>query len=266
MLLTQVLVRRYLIFPERPWAQAISWHFWLLPLATLCVAAAGYIINDYYDVKIDRINKPERIVVGKGLTRRKAMMVHLYLSGLGSLLGLLLGWRILFVMLGTALLLWGYSAQFKKRLLLGNVTIAFLSGCMVLWVPLQAGQPSRAAWVYAVFAFLLSMVREIIKDMEDVPGDASFRCRTLPIVVGLPKTKWVLYLLLAIFLLFTLYIMGLRPEKPLFMGYLFVGVVLPTLLLARQLFYADRKRDFNQLSWLCKGIMVVGICSMMVLH
>ncbi|MGV3540866.1 MAG: geranylgeranylglycerol-phosphate geranylgeranyltransferase [Rufibacter sp.] len=266
MLLTQVLVRQYLLFPERPWEQAFSWRFGLLLLATLCIAAAGYIINDYYDVKIDRINKPERIVVGKGLTRRKAMMVHLYLSAGGVVLGVLLGWRVALVMAGTAMLLWGYSAQFKKKPFIGNMTIAFLSAVMVLVVPLQANQASLSVWAYAIFAFLISLVREIIKDMEDMAGDASFRCRTLPIALGVPRTKWILYPLLTIFLLFTLYVVVERRHEPLFGAYLFIGVVLPSLVLTRHLYYADRKRDFSRLSWLCKGIMVTGICSMLVLR
>ncbi|RNI33308.1 prenyltransferase [Rufibacter immobilis] len=266
MLLAQVLVRKFLVFPERSLAQSLSWPFGVLLLATICVAAAGYIINDYYDLKIDRINKPERVVVGKTLTRRKAMMIHLYLSATGVVLGLLLGWRIALVLLGVALLLWGYSAQFKKRPLIGNVTIALLSAAMVLVVPLQAGQPSKAAWAYGMFAFLISLVREIIKDMEDVRGDASFQCRTLPIVAGIPKTKWVLYLLLALFLVFTGFVMLERQHEPQFVWYLFVGVVLPTLVLVRQLFFADRKREFTHLSWLCKVIMLTGICSMLVLH
>ncbi|MBA9076610.1 MULTISPECIES: geranylgeranylglycerol-phosphate geranylgeranyltransferase [Rufibacter] len=266
MLLAQLLVRQYLVFPERTWDQAISWPFLVLLVATLCVAAAGYIINDYYDLKIDRINKPDRIVVGKGLSRRKAMMIHLYLSAAGVFLGILLGVRVGVVMFGAAMLLWGYSAQFKKRPFLGNATIALLSAAMVLVVPLQADKATLAVWAYGVFSFLISLIREIIKDMEDVQGDASFRCRTLPIVLGIPKTKWVLYLLLAIFLLFTLYVITERWHEPLFAMYLFVGVVLPTVVLLRQLYYADRKREFTQLSWLCKGIMVTGICSMLVLH
>jgi 4-hydroxybenzoate polyprenyltransferase len=266
MVLAQVLVRKFLVFPERTLWESLSWPFAVLLLATVCIAAAGYIINDYYDVKIDRINKPERIVVGKSLTRRKAMMVHLYLSSLGVVLGALLGVKIGLVLLGVALLLWGYSAQFKKRPFIGNFTIALLAAAMVLVVPLQAGHPSKAAWAYAVFAFLISLIREIIKDMEDVQGDASFRCRTLPIVLGLPKTKWVLYFLAMLFLLFTATVMFYRQKGPLFVMYLFIGVMLPTVVLLRQLFYADRKREFAHLSWLCKAIMVTGICSMLVLH
>ncbi|MFC6996073.1 geranylgeranylglycerol-phosphate geranylgeranyltransferase [Rufibacter roseus] len=265
MLLTQVLVRAYLVFPERSLGQLFSFRFILLLLATLCVAAAGYIINDYYDLKIDRINKPDRIVVGKGLTRRKAMAIHLYLSVVGVALGIVLGWRVGLVMFGTAMLLWGYSAQFKKLPFVGNFTIALLAATMVLVVPLAAGQSSKAVWAYGVFAFLTTLIREIIKDIEDEQGDASFRCRTLPIVFGLLKTKWVLYVLLVIFLSFTGVVVLERLYDTLFAVYLFVAVVLPTLVLWWQLYYADRKRDFARLSWLCKAIMLTGICSMFVL-
>ncbi|WP_345168341.1 geranylgeranylglycerol-phosphate geranylgeranyltransferase [Nibribacter koreensis] len=266
MLLTQVLVRLCLVFPERSLAKSFTWPFGILLLATFCIGASGYIINDYYDLKIDRINKPERIIVGKGLTRRKAMMLHLYLSLASVTLGTLLGWRIGLVYLGTGLLLWGYSAQLKKRMLVGNMTVALLAAAMVLVVPLQAGQPSLAAWAYGIFAFLMTLIREIVKDMEDVQGDASFRCETLPIVLGLPKTKWVLYFLLLCFWLFTGFVIAHEWESKLLVVYLFIGVVLPSLVLFRQLFYADRKRDFAQLSWLCKGIMVTGILSMLVWH
>ncbi len=265
MLLTQVLVRAFLVFPDRTLGQLFSWRFYVLLLATLCVAAAGYIINDYYDLKIDRINKPERIVLGKGLTRRKAMMVHLYLSLLGVALGAALGWRIGLVMAGAALLLWGYSARFKKLPLVGNLTIALLAAAMVLVVPLQAGQPSKAAWAYGVFAFLITLIREIIKDVEDEEGDATFRCRTLPIVLGLLKTKWVVYGVLVLFLLFTTMVLLDQWQNTWFVTYLIIAVVLPTLLFWYQLLPADTKREFARLSWFCKAIMLTGICSMSVL-
>src|SRR5205823_514428 len=156
-------------------------------LAALLVAAAGYIINDYYDVKIDAINRPDRLVVGRVLRRRHAMLAHLLLSGVGVVLAAALSWRLGGVTLGAALLLWGYSARFKRIALVGNLSIAALTAALVLLPELQLLTGQRAVWLYALAAFLLTVVREIVKDIEDMRGDAQHDCRTLPLVWGVAR-------------------------------------------------------------------------------
>lgn len=264
--LSQALVRACLLFPERPWQSLLEEEFLLLVFSTFCIAAAGYVINDYYDIKIDVINKPQRVVVGKEMPRRQAMLAHLFLTGLGVLVGMVLSWQVGLVTLGAALLLWGYSARFKKVFLLGNLVISLLGAVMLLVVAVQARTDNVAIYAYAVFAFIISLVREIIKDIEDVKGDASFACRTIPIVIGIPRTKWVLYFVLLCFHLFALAtIVNRIPENLLFSGYMVLFVLAPSILLWYRLVKAHRRRDFSQLSKRCKFIMLAGILSMALL-
>ncbi|MDB5236074.1 MAG: hypothetical protein JWR44_3067 [Hymenobacter sp.] len=271
MLLCMALVRAGLLLPALPLRTTLlAPDFALLVLAALLVAAAGYIINDYYDVKIDAINRPDRLVVGRVVNRRKAMLAHMLLSGAGVLLA---GWLhpvLGLVTLGTALLLWGYSARFKRVALVGNVSIATLTAALVLLPELQlqlARQDSHSmVWPYALAAFLLTVVREIVKDVEDMRGDAQHGCRTLPLVVGVARTKWVTGFFLACLALLTvgatarLFVSG----NLLLATWLVLLVLLPMAQLARLLIRADRQRHFKHLSSWCKGIMLAGVLSMVL--
>ena len=269
MLLCLVLVRTGLLLPELPLRQSLlAPRFGLLVLAALLIAAAGYIINDYYDVKIDAINRPDRLVIGRVVRRRKAMLAHVILSGAGVLLA---GWLhpvLGFVTLGTALLLWGYSARFKRVALVGNASIATLTAALVLLPELQLQlarqEANSVVWPYALAAFLLTMIREIVKDVEDMRGDAQHGCRTLPLVVGVARTKWVAGFFLACLTLLTLGATGrlfASGHWPLG-SWLVLLVLLPMAQLVRLLIRADRQQHFHHLSAWCKAIMLAGVLSM----
>ena len=263
--LSQALVQACLLASDISWSKLLDPAFLALTFSTACIAAAGYIINDYYDVKIDAINKPDKMVVGKFIRRRRAMFAHLVLSFIGVAIGLWLSVPVGLINFGAVMLLWGYSAHLKKMMLVGNITIALLSASMLLVVAVQAGILNKITLGYAGFAFLISLIREIIKDMEDVKGDASFDCRTLPIVAGLRHTKLVLYPLAGIFMALIVAAIVYPSTSIYFDGYMVVAVILPTILLVIKLARADRKRDFTYLSNLNKGIMLAGILSMLLI-
>ncbi|TPE44984.1 geranylgeranylglycerol-phosphate geranylgeranyltransferase [Pontibacter mangrovi] len=263
--LSQALVQACLLAPGVEWQRLLDVRFWLLVLSTVCIAAAGYVINDYYDVKIDAINKPQRLLVGRLIRRRRAMFAHLILSGAGVLMGLVLSLPVALINLGAVLLLWGYSARLKKMLLVGNVTIALLSASMLLVVAVYGDKLNRITLGYALFAFLISLIREIIKDIEDMKGDASFECRTLPIVAGMRGAKLVLYPLVALFLAFVVVVVAHPASPVVFDGYMVLLVLLPSVWLLVKLVRADRKRDFTYLSNLNKLVMLAGILSMLLL-
>ena len=269
MLLCLALVRAGLLLPHAPLHQSLlAPRFGLLVLAALLVAAAGYIINDYYDVKIDAINRPDRLVIGRVVRRRKAMLAHVLLSSAGVLLA---GWLhpvLGLVTLGTALMLWGYSARFKRVALVGNITIATLTAALVLLPELQLQlerhDSHSVVWPYALAAFLLTVVREVVKDVEDMRGDAQHGCRTLPLVWGVARTKWVAGFFLVCLALLTvgatgrLFVNGHWPLGT----WLVLLVLVPMAQLGRLLIRADRRRHFHHLSTLCKGIMLAGVLSM----
>lgn len=264
--LSQALVQASLLTIGVDWTRVLESGFLALTLSTVCVAAAGYIINDYYDIKIDAINKPERVVVGKSIRRRPAMFTHMVLSFIGIAIGVWLSLPVGLINLGAVLLLWGYSASFKKMMLVGNLTIALLSASMLLMVAVYASTLNKITISYAAFAFLISLIREIIKDVEDVKGDETFDCRTLPIVAGLRRTKYVLYPIIACFQAFLLVVIFHPVSSPLFDVYMLLLVLVPSVWLVIKLVRADRKRDFTYLSNVCKVIMLAGILSMLLLN
>lgn len=232
----------------------------MLALSAMLIAAAGYIINDYYDVKIDLINKPERVIIGKGITRRYALLFHTILSLTGIALGFFLNWKIGALNFIAAFLLWLYSNALKRLPFIGNFTVALLTGLSIFSVNLLYPPLFVLVWVYALFAFFMTLVREIIKDIEDLKGDDTFGSRTLPIVWGIRRTKQVTYFLIV---LFTILVISLhRWVTPLPVGYFIGFLFLPMMVLLVWLVRADTRKDFYWLSQVCKIIMLAGIFSM----
>src|SRR5688572_2180712 len=208
--LTQVLFQYCIYYPlyEGHIPGNDSRNFILLMAASLLIAAAGYIINDYFDINIDEVNKPERMVVDKFINRRWAIAWHFILSAAGVLLTAMAlpvfeKWYLLLANIICVLLLWFYSTTFKRKLLIGNIVISILTAWTILLIFLsklsvadafEAGNPGqpkffRFAVLYAGFAFITSLIREVVKDVEDMPGDARYGCHTMPIVWGMNVSK-----------------------------------------------------------------------------
>ncbi len=262
-ILTQYFVRIFLIGPKEAWSSyLLDLRFFLLSLSTVLVAAAGYIINDYYDIKIDIINKPKRVVVGRILRRRWAMFAQMVLSVLGILLAFGIGWRIGLVTFVSAFLLWFYSNQLKRLPFTGNFTIALLTAASLFVVWLYDSKNEFLVYTFAFFAFFISLIREIIKDMEDVRGDATFGCQTIPIIWGLRRTKILLYVLIVVFLIVLFYLSSYL-QNAVVMYFCFF-ILLPVGWLTYKLFWADTKKEFAYLSTVCKLIMLSGILSMIL--
>lgn len=259
---TQYLVRFTLIGEESiPWYRLlVERDVFLLALATSCIAAAGYIINDYYDIKIDLINKPEKVIIGRYLKRRWAMGINLFLNFTGIALGWLVDRKVFLLNTLSVFFLWLYSNHLKRLPFWGNLMVSLLTGLSLVVMAVHYHRHETEVYIYALFAFSISLIREIIKDMEDVRGDATFGCQTLPILWGIPRTKYLLYTLIALFvvILFSM----TAPLQNQTLRYVFVGLLFPVGYLTYQLYYADTKQDFARLSTLCKIIMLAGVLTM----
>lgn len=252
--------------------------FTVLVLSTVLIAAAGYIINDYFDVKTDLINKPEKVVVGRHLSRRQAIALHVLLNTMGVALGFILAlnvgrWWLGGIHVLTAASLWFYSTYFKRRILSGNLIVSALTAAVPIVVLLYQSPGFQSRWLdallfytllYAVFAFLVSMMREIIKDMQDMQGDLSAKCCTLPIAVGLKASKVVVnFFAICTLLLLTGMQVLLLPERGMLLVlYVLFFVQLPVVFVMAKLRPADRAADFRILSYFIKGIMLTGILTM----
>lgn len=237
-----------------------DWRLMVLASSTAIIAGAGYIINDYYDIKIDLINKPDRVVIGKDIGRRYALLFHSLLSYSGVGLGFLLGWRLGLIHIFSSFILWWYSNNLKRQPFVGNFMVALLTGLSILLVNVLYDLDNSFVIIYSLFAFFMTLVREIIKDMEDLKGDNTFGCKTLPIIWGTRKTKAVVYFLLALFSSLVITLNAIYTQMPFY--YFLVFLFAPLSIFLFVLVRADTKRDFYTLSQWCKVIMVLGIISM----
>jgi len=259
----QYLTAIFLIGNPANWCRYLTdYKLFLLAASTILIAAAGYVINDYYDVKIDFINKPNRVVVGKVVKRRIVMAVHILLNFTGIMIGFYLSLTVGIIHLVSAFLLWLYSNLLKRLPFIGNFIIALLSGLAISVIAIYYDSSYLLVNSYALFAFSISLVREIIKDMEDLRGDATFGCKTLPIIWGIARTKNLLHVMIALFtcmLFFVSIVLG----NWLLVVY-FLTLLIPIGFFVVRLVKADTQQEFSYLSSLCKFIMLGGILSMVL--
>ncbi len=262
--ITQVFARIFLIGPREEWKRILSDpFFYLIVLSTLFIAAAGYIINDYFDIKIDIVNKPKRVIIGRYLKRRMAIGTHQLLNVLGVLCGLVVSYKVALVNIFSVSLLWLYSERYKRQLLIGNVAVSLLTALSLLILSVEYPRNHKLVFIYAVFAFFISLIREIVKDIEDRRGDAAHGCRTLPIVLGVRKTKQVLYVLIVLFA-FVLIIWSQYLDNPV-LKISFGLLTLPLAWLLFRLRKAHTRRDFGSVSTICKLIMLIGLLTMILI-
>ena len=263
-------------------------NFIFLSAASVLIAAAGYIINDYFDINIDQVNKPAGNVVDKVVSRRWAMAWHFVLSGIGVLLSAYVAWKThhWYILIGNVIcvaLLFGYSVSLKRKLLFGNILISLLTAWVILVFSLseidilKSGETAaldarskilRIGFLYAAFAFISSLIREAIKDIEDMQGDARYGCRTMPIVWGVNATKVYIavWLIVILALLVVLQVYVARFEWWWAMAYSILFIIGPFVLIFLRLFKAQNQKDYHQLSNWTKLVMLSGILSMIFFY
>ena len=289
-LLAEILFHFCIYKPLYPNAGlAVDFDFYLIVLTYLCIAAAGYIINDYFDINIDQVNKPHKVVVGSHINRRWVIFWHMFFSLMGIYISTVAFpfkqyWHIHLSNLLTILLLWFYSTNFKKGFLVGNVVIAVLTTWSIAVVYFskfsfqQLMHPdirdvanfrfAKLMALYCAFAFILTLVREALKDMEDIDGDQKFGCRTLPIIWGLKPTKvyigvW-LVVVIAMLSIIQLYVIPFGWWYSIL--YCIAFIIYPLLYVLVKLRTAYVSADFKKLSLYVKIAMLSGILSMIFFY
>jgi 4-hydroxybenzoate polyprenyltransferase len=179
---------------------------------------------------------------------------------LGILLGVFAGWPIVLINIFATGLLWWYSAALKRLPFVGNLAVALLTGLAIAALNALYRQADFLVFMYALFAFFITLIREIIKDLEDLKGDETYGCKTLPVVWGIRKTKWLILALIVV--LAATVTMGNIIYHKLPFIYLIMLLLVPLAWLASRLLAADTKKDFTWLSSFCKVIILLGILSM----
>jgi 4-hydroxybenzoate polyprenyltransferase len=274
------------IYPQQPAGEMQQFLF--LIAASVLIAAAGYIINDYFDLNIDQVNKPGKVVVNTIISRRWVIFWHMFLSMLGlfftvTALPITGYWHLVLANMASIILLWFYSTNLKKQLLIGNVLISLLTAWVIgiiflskfplhirslLLVEHDEVRFFRYTILYASFAFIISLVREVIKDMEDVEGDRKYGCRTMPIRWGMNASKvfaavWIV-VLIAVLLILQFYVLPFGWWHSAL--YCLVCIVVPLVWILRKLYSAHTADDFHRLSRLVKLVMFTGILSMLFFY
>tara|TARA_B110000208_G_scaffold119986_1_gene146645 strand:- start:1109 stop:1972 length:864 start_codon:yes stop_codon:yes gene_type:complete len=279
-LLTMILTKYALInsFISDPSLTSID--FIILSLSILCITAGGYIINDLFDIEADTINKPLKVYISKSISKKNAWVIYLLSSTLGVILGIYLSVIknsdfLSFYFIGTTLLLFLYSVLLKKLVFIGNLCISLLvalpiyllykfdSNNITISNILQYFFLSKAIFYYMFFAFLTTMIREIIKDIEDINGDYIVKLKTLPILIGKTRARNISIFLSIVLLLF----LFLVSSNYFISNKYFLGIIM--LMLSTVVVYfifkswtATTKKQFQYLSNLMKLIMFIGILSM----
>lgn len=283
---TQYMIRWCLLYPilhSNNYAfQFNEFLFFLLVLSTVLVAAAGYIINDYFDVRIDKINKPERLVIDHGVKRRVAIAAHTVLNFIAVTIGFFVSWQIGFWQLGFVHLLaasglWVYSTQFKRQFFIGNFVISSFTALVPLIVGVyelasyansatMAAEVLHLAWVWVLamtfFAFITTLLREIIKDIEDVEGDQAYGCKTMPVIIGKRASKNVSIAIMTASMFTLGWIQYLLIQQHNFAGFFYILILIqfPFLVLIYRTNKAESKQEYHAAGRLAKLIMFVGIC------
>ncbi len=292
--LTMYLLRYAIIEPALQYGYSISLQtnmqlqfsdklFMVVVLINVFLGAAGYVINDYFDRKIDSINRPSKVVVVKSIPRRTVIIIHFVLNTIAVLLAAYLSWKlrkpiILIFYLMISGIFWLYSTTYKKQLLVGNIIVAFLTALVPLQVayfdilPLNEtytevlvmnGADFKALlyWMlaFALFAFIVNLAREIVKDIEDFEGDKNYECVTVPISIGVNATKAVvIFILLAVIaLLAKIYFEFIY--DPVSKWYLLIALVVPILINIYLVLTAKTVKSYHNISLILKFIMLMGI-------
>jgi len=260
-----------------------GFQFSALVVATLCIAAAGYIINDINDVETDNINKPQKNTIGKNIKEQTAFNLFIGFNIVGVGLGYYLsndvgnsGFVIVFIL--TSLLLYLYASYLKHIIVVSNIVISLLVSISLLivgvfdLVPVITSSNQQTQFTffsilldYALFAFLITFLRELAKDLEDIDGDYKAGINTLPIAIGRDRATKVLFGLIILSLILIIsYVLNNLYTQEIAVGYFLVGIVGPLLFLAIKTYSAKTKQHYSLISLVLKIIMVIGLLSMLL--
>ncbi len=287
-ILTQIAIRYFVIQPIlrlNGFDLSISLiYFSGLVLATILIAAAGYIINDYYDIKVDYLNRPEKVIVGTKLSKTSVFVFFVILMFTGLAVGSYISLKnnmaeLIIIFLVISGLLWFYSYSYSKQFLIGNIVIAVLTSMVPLIIGLSEIKgiylqyktlifdylymiDTLKYWIfgYTAFAFISTLFREIIKDTEDFEGDFVDNRKTIPLILGIKNTKVVLlilniFMLISILFLYIKYI-GLEIFT---LVYILATLIFPLMYILYLVYNANSKKHYHLASNLLKYIMVCGI-------
>lgn len=282
MLVAAQLVIWFYLMPKFSVLAAFSnFNFSIIVLATLLIAIGGYILNDIKDLPIDKINTPDKVWIPSVVSEKTAYLYSYGFTGIGLVLGLYVSISISYYIgflwfVIPVILLYYYAVKAKKVLLIGNVLVSFLvsfSMIIIVIFPFIIADSLRYKYFKNIlialifFSFTLNLIREIIKDAEDVIGDKANGVKSIPIVFGYEKTNQIVIIISSSIIgaLFFIATMAFRNNELMLGLYLIFGVVMAFILFIQQLIKATEVKHYTKLSTLLKIIMLVGMLSVFML-
>lgn len=254
--------------------------FWGTALTIVLIAATGYWINDVYDYRIDRINKPNKMVVNAILSVKKVLtayflvIVCVLMFSFGYLGWYLFKFHITFINFVSVLLLFIYASYLKRVSMAGNLVIAFLTALVLILAfylyPVNPKENPAPIWAI-IFAFEITLIREIVKDVEDIKGDLQFGLRTLPIQIGVRQTKWVLMVLYILFIISCYGPLILEFLRDRVVNWMYASaslalVQIPAVLLIRLLLQTDEPTEFGRQSRYLKYLILSGMLTLFLIR
>lgn len=289
----QYFIRQFLLFPMLASYGFISSlsneSFYLLLIASALISAAGYIINDYFDLRIDYVNKPEKVIIGIAIKRRVAMALHVVFSLLGVVIFSYLAFQLKVGVLALVPmlivgLLWFYSTDYKRQFLIGNIVAGLLAVFPILLVVLFETSIFKAYYsienkliavlilkvigYFSVVVFLMAMLISILKDINEVQGDARLKCKTMPIVLGVKWAKVIVVVLVATICYVLSSIQQLQYANHAYVPLLFIllGIELPLLTAMFVLIFSNTTNAGIWAHRLAILAMVIGVFAIPVLN
>ena len=285
MLAFMQLIFRYGFFKIQNVPLALAdWQYGLLVLSTVLIAAGGYVINNIFDQQTDAITKPKTVIVGKNISETQAYNLYIGLTVTGVAIGFYLsnviakpGFASIFILIAATLYL--YATSLKQMMLIGNIIVALLLSFSVIIIGIfdlypatgldnqqQMGLFFSILLDYAIFAFMINLLREIVKDIEDTDGDYNQGMNTLPIAIGKSRTGKIVFGLSFIPLFFILFYINKYLFELLFVTlHLLLFIVGPLIFFTVKMWTATTKKEFHFLSILLKWILLFGILSVVVI-
>lgn len=258
LLLNLILVYKYLILKNHI-NQLSNFDFALISFSILLITAAGYIINDIYDIQIDKINKPEKVIIEKLINIKSAKFIYFIFNFLAILIGFSLQFNLGVFYIFSIFILWFYSYKLKKIALFGNIIVSIYTFLPILILNYYFQNKNFLIDFYCIFAFFLSLLREIVKDLEDIEGDKAINCKTLPIIIGVNATKKILVIISILFTGSYFLVVFLIGYFPYYFPLAFIFFLLVYFQI--KLFTATNKAEFGFLSKFLKLIMLFGVLS-----
>lgn len=279
------LVFRYLFLKQSYVDLALTdFNYILLVIATVCIAAGGYVINNIMDQDTDEIAKPQNRVVGISISETVAYNWYIGLTIVGVGIGFYLSnviykptFASMFILVAT--LLYMYATSFKQIPVVGNIVVALMLSTSIIIIGLFDILPAidmdnrfrmKEAFDilmhYAIFAFIINLIREIVKDMEDMDGDYQSGINSLPIAIGIKKTKIIVGVLTVLSIgVLAYYVNSNLFELDYVVYYAMILIVGPLIYCGVKLLNASAKKEFHHLSLVLKMILFFGILSVAVI-